>query len=129
MLYLVKEHLDTGGAHNARAMPMFFSHEQYSQILKLLNKDKNNEVAANAAYLINRIPSSALNGESPFEVFYGRKPNLKHLRVIGSLSYATITGSKGDKFSPRAEATVHMGYSSTQKGYKLYSLTHKTFFC
>lgn len=79
-------------------------------------------------YLINRIPSTALSGKSPFEVFYGRKPNLQHLRVLGCLCYATRTGANTDKFDARAEKAVHLGYSSTQKGYKLYSLTNHIMF-
>ncbi|XP_075087880.1 uncharacterized protein LOC142169851 [Nicotiana tabacum] len=82
----------------------------------------------NVVYLINRIPSPVLGNKSPFEIFFGRQPNLAHLRFIGSLCYATITGAIGDKFGPRAEAAVHMGYFSTQKGYKLYSFSRKMFF-
>lgn len=48
----------------------------------------------NVAYMINRIPSSALVDKSPFEVFYGRKPNLQHLKVLGSLFYVTNVAKK-----------------------------------
>ncbi|XP_075095306.1 uncharacterized protein LOC142173584 [Nicotiana tabacum] len=46
---------------------------------------------------------------------------------MGYLFYATVT-EKIDKFSPRAVATVHMGYSVSQKGYRLYDLKAKRFF-
>lgn len=81
----------------------------------------------NAMYLINRIPYTALAGKSPFEMFYGRPPKQQHLRVLGNLCYATTT-DRGDKFGARAEPAMHMGCSSTQKGYRLYSLTNKHFF-
>lgn len=35
------------------------------------------------AYLINRMPSRVLGGESPYERIYGKRPMLSHLRVIG----------------------------------------------
>ncbi|XP_019224271.1 PREDICTED: uncharacterized protein LOC109205958 [Nicotiana attenuata] len=65
--------------------------------------------------------------KSPFEMFYGRPPKLQYLKVLGSLCYATAI-DRGDKFGARAEPAMHMGYSSTQKGYRLYSLTNKHFF-
>nr|XP_016499862.1 PREDICTED: uncharacterized protein LOC107818369 [Nicotiana tabacum] len=81
----------------------------------------------NAIYLINRIPSTTLAGKSPFEMFYGRPDKLQHVRVLGSLYYATAT-DRSDKFGARAEPVVHMGYSSTKKAYRLYSLTNNYFF-
>ncbi|KAJ0591220.1 putative RNA-directed DNA polymerase [Helianthus annuus] len=40
-----------------------------------------------AVYLINRLPSSVLNGRSPYEVVYGFKPSLVHLRNFGCLCF------------------------------------------
>lgn len=82
----------------------------------------------NDAYLINMIPSTVLTGKSPFEKFYGRSPNLHHLRVLGSLCYATNVANMNDKFGARAIVAVHMGYSTTQKGYILYNLADRNFF-
>lgn len=80
-----------------------------------------------AVYLINRLPSVLLNGKSPYEMMYQRPPNLDHLRVFGCLCFAT-TLPRGDKFAARAKRAVFIGYSSTQKGYKLYDLETKTVF-
>lgn len=38
-----------------------------------------------AAYLINRMPSRVLKGQSPYERLFGIKPILTHLRVLGCL--------------------------------------------
>lgn len=81
-----------------------------------------------AVYLINMISSTALSGKSPFEVFYDRKPNLQHLRFLGYLCYATRIGANTDKFDAKVEKAVHLRYFSTQKGYKLYSLTNHIMF-
>lgn len=65
-------------------------------------------------YLINRTPTSVLHGKSPYEVFHNTKPQLSHLRTFGCLVYATKP-VKDDKFSPRADICVMVGYSLTQK--------------
>ncbi|XP_075074561.1 uncharacterized protein LOC142162144 [Nicotiana tabacum] len=66
------------------------------------------ECVSIAVYLLNRLPNVLLQGKSFFEKFFQRSPSLQHLRVFGSLFYAT-TVKKGDKFFPRAITVVHMG--------------------
>ncbi|GJW72033.1 ribonuclease H-like domain-containing protein [Tanacetum coccineum] len=56
------------------------------------------ECVLTAVYLINKLPSSVLNGNSPFYLVYGREPNLSHLRSFGCLRYAGIV-KESDKFS------------------------------
>lgn len=80
-----------------------------------------------AVYVINRIPSTSLGNKSPFEKLYGKQPSFHHMRVIGSLCFATNL-TKQDKLSPRAVRSALVGYGTTQKGYKLYDLENKTFF-
>ncbi|XP_019232741.1 PREDICTED: uncharacterized protein LOC109213403 [Nicotiana attenuata] len=58
---------------------------------------------------------------------YGRAPSLQHPRIIGCLCFAKVL-VRGDKFGARAIGVVHMGYSSSQKGYKLYDLLTNSFF-
>ncbi|GKD41947.1 ribonuclease H-like domain-containing protein [Tanacetum coccineum] len=79
------------------------------------------ECVLTAVYLINRLPSSVLNGKSPFYLVYGREPNLSHLRSFGCLCYAGIV-KESDKFSSRSEKCVLIGYAGGKKAYKLFSL-------
>lgn len=46
------------------------------------------ELARTASYIRNMIPLERLNFKTPFEVWYGRKPDFKHLRIIGSRAFA-----------------------------------------
>jgi len=73
------------------------------------------------AYLINRMPTQILAGKSPFELLYGKKPAVDHLRVFSCLCYTTTVGPR-DKMSPRARRCVFMGYPNLQKGYRVLDL-------
>lgn len=80
-----------------------------------------------AAYIINVLPTPVLHGKSPHEVFHKTKPTLQHLRVLGCLCFAKNMYIH-DKFQPRSIVAVHMGYSTTTKGYLLYNIKEKQFF-
>ncbi|GKA24272.1 ribonuclease H-like domain-containing protein [Tanacetum coccineum] len=85
------------------------------------------ECILTAAYLINRLPSFVLNGKSLFELVYGLKPKLSHLRSFGCLCYSSVLNNS-DKFSARSEKYVLIGFSTTKKAYKVYSLESKLMF-
>nr|GEU71820.1 ribonuclease H-like domain-containing protein [Tanacetum cinerariifolium] len=53
------------------------------------------------------LPSFVLNGKSPYEMIYKRPHTLSHLRVFGSLCFATIVNNH-DKFGSRYEKCVMM---------------------
>ncbi|KAJ0528553.1 putative RNA-directed DNA polymerase [Helianthus annuus] len=77
-----------------------------------------------AVYLINRLPSSVLLGKSPYEIVFGFKPSLMHLRNFGCLCFSTVL-NETDKFTYHADKCVLIGYSNVKKGYKLWSLDNK----
>ncbi|XP_070003186.1 uncharacterized protein [Nicotiana sylvestris] len=36
-----------------------------------------------ATYVVNRLPSQAFDGKSPYELFFGKKPSISHLKTLG----------------------------------------------
>jgi hypothetical protein len=40
-----------------------------------------------ANYLRNKSPNASLDGKTPYEALYSVKPDVSHLRIIGSLVY------------------------------------------
>ncbi len=80
------------------------------------------EAVATATYLRNRSSTTALEEETtPYERWYGRKPNLEYLRVFGCVAYAHIPDCNQRKLDEKAEKLRFVGYSKNPKGYRLYN--------
>lgn len=84
------------------------------------------ECILTACYLLNLLPTDVLNGISPYEKLTGKPSLVKHL-MFGSLSFDKMLNTY-DKFGSQSIPFVFMGYSLTQKGYKLLYLETKTMF-
>ncbi|XP_019228820.1 PREDICTED: uncharacterized protein LOC109209910 [Nicotiana attenuata] len=68
-----------------------------------------------------RSVNGVLQGKCPYEMFHGKPATLDHLTVFGYVCFASnIPG--GDTFAPRERRSILIGYSETQKGYRLYDL-------
>lgn len=55
------------------------------------------EAANTAVFLLNRLPSKALTGKTPFEAWYGFKPKLLNLKNFGCFCFSYIPQVKRDK--------------------------------
>ena len=78
------------------------------------------EAVATAVYVRNRSESSALREDmTPYEKWYGRKPDVNHLRVFGCIAYAHIPDSQGRKLD-KAQKYRFVGYCKDSKGYRLF---------
>lgn len=78
------------------------------------------EAVKAAVYLLNRSPTKSLNGQTPFEAWYGRKPSVRHLRTFGCMAFAKRTGPRITKLADRSTLGVFLGYDSGTKGYRVY---------
>ena len=77
------------------------------------------ELVNTAAYIINRTGVSAVEGKSPFELWFGKKPSIKHLKVIGTTCYAYIPEQKRKKLDKKALKCVLIGYNGDDS-YRLW---------
>lgn len=73
------------------------------------------------------MPTPILQGLSLHENLLWKKPKINHLRIFGSLCYAKFLPSIY-MFASHFIACAMIGYSLTQKWYKLLNLQTKTFF-
>lgn len=88
----------------------------YSQV----NQSLWAEAINTAVYIRNRCPTRKLGDKTPYEVWFGRKPNIQHLRTFGSFAVALNKGNKGNKFKAKGENYIMVGYSNEAKAYRLY---------
>ncbi|KAH7465285.1 Retrovirus-related Pol polyprotein from transposon TNT 1-94 [Fusarium oxysporum f. sp. matthiolae] len=65
-----------------------------------------------AVYIRNRSPSKALN-KTPYEAWFGDKPDLSHLRVIGANGWAILPSAKRQKLRAKTIQCRLLGYQGS----------------
>jgi hypothetical protein len=58
----------------------------------------------------NRCPYHALEKNTPYEMWYGTIPSMRHLMVFGSTYYASIPKEKRRKIEARIQKYIFLGY-------------------
>ena len=92
-----------------------------SQLLKFLW----GKAVKHTIYLKNQTLTKALNGITPYEVFYGKKPNLAGLHEFGDKVWVhTTTGSKLDG---RSEIGRWVGFDEASNGHCIIGLKSALF--
>ena len=82
------------------------------------------EAISTAAYVRNRMPTKAIKeNKTPYERWYGKKPNVSHLRVFGCMAYVHIPDNEQRKLDKKAEKMRFVGYSLTSKRYRVFDET------
>lgn len=76
------------------------------------------EAVVTANYVRNRSPVSDRD-KTPYELFYGTKPDVANLRTFGARAYALTPKPLRNKLANTSEPGRFMGYPSGTKGYKI----------
>ncbi|XP_074298014.1 uncharacterized protein LOC141628816 [Silene latifolia] len=80
------------------------------------------EAVNTACYIRNRVATRSIHKKMPYELLYGRKPNISHFRCFGSKCYVHNNGKNNlGKFDPRSDEAVFIEYSNESKAYKFYN--------
>ena len=108
------QHNGTAERRNRTIMNMVRSMLKYKELPMALWS----EAAATAVYILNRCPTSRFDGITPEEAWSGFKPDVKHLRVFGSLCYKHILDKLRQKLDDKAVPMIFLGYHATG-GYRL----------
>lgn len=83
------------------------------------------EAVRHATYLINRVSTRSLQGETPYESLRKKKPNLSHLRIFGCVSFVRTNTVGRKKLDDRSKVLVHLGTEPGSKAYRLLDPTTK----
>ena len=78
--------------------------------------------AINTAAFIRNTVVTVTTGQSPYEGWYGKVPAVSHYRVFGCIAYAHIPKAERRKLDMTANKIRFLGYSDTQKGYRLFDV-------
>ncbi|GJV96763.1 ribonuclease H-like domain-containing protein [Tanacetum coccineum] len=85
-----------------------FINKQMMKLMNLINKAPSGNAQAKMKFIIILLPSFVLNGKSPFELVYGFKPKLSHLRSFGCLYFSSVLNNS-DKCSANDHQTTKIG--------------------
>ena len=81
-----------------------------------LGKEFWAEAVNTASYLRNRCVTTT-TGMTPYEGWFGKKPNIKHLRVFGCIGHSLIHKQQG-KWDKKTEELRFLGYQS--RGFRMW---------
>jgi len=69
----------------------------------------------------NSLPTKSLNGKTPFEIWFGRKPDLTNVRVFGCTVYFKSVDFR-TKLDDMAKIGIFIGFAEGVKGWKIYNV-------
>lgn len=78
------------------------------------------ELVSTAIYILNRTGKSSIEGVSSYELWMGKKPRIRHLRIIGSSCYVHIPAQKRKKMDKKAVKGFLVGFDGEER-YRIYT--------
>ena len=82
------------------------------------------ELVGASIYILNRTGKSWVQGYTPYELWMGKKPRIKHLRVIGCTCYPHVPHQKRLKMDKKALKGYLVGYDGDEC-YRVYMGTRE----
>ena len=78
------------------------------------------EAMGTAAHVLNRSPRKSLAWRTPFELLFGRVPEISYVRVFGCRAWV-FNDDKGKKWDPKSKPMILVGYETGSKAYRLWN--------
>jgi hypothetical protein len=83
------------------------------------------DTISTACYISNRIFLHSILNLTPFELRFGRKPPVSHLRHFGCKCFILKRGNL-DKFESRSSDDILLGYTPHDRSYRVFNLETNT---
>jgi transposase InsO family protein len=77
------------------------------------------EALKTAVHILNQVPSKSMP-KTPYELWTGRKPSLRHLRVWGYRAEAKVFNPDIGKLDPKTVSCHFIDYPDRSNGYRFY---------
>ena len=71
------------------------------------------------------LPSVTPGNKTPFEIYYGRKPDVSHMQEFGSKVRVFIPDVERRKLDARCHNGIFLGYDSRSDGYRIFDTEDK----
>ena len=81
------------------------------------------EAVATAVFLLNRAPTKAVDGMTPYEAWHGRRPDVSFLRTFGCVAYVKAMKPHMKKLDDHGTPVVFIGYEPGAKAWRFYDPT------
>ena len=79
------------------------------------------EAVNTACHMVNRVYFRPSTKKTSYELWKGRKPNVKYFRIFGSTYFILKDRENVGKFDSQSDERIFLGYSSTSKAYWVYN--------
>nr|GFB15775.1 retrovirus-related Pol polyprotein from transposon TNT 1-94 [Tanacetum cinerariifolium] len=83
------------------------------------------KVVSTAYYVLNRVSITNPHNKTPYELLFGKIPNIRHLKPFGCQVTILNTSDHLGKFEGKANDGFLVGYAAHSKAYRVYNLSSK----
>ena len=84
------------------------------------------EALNTACHIHNRVTIRPGTSSTHYEIWRGRKPNVKYFHVFGSVCYILADRDPRRKFDPKSDEGIFLGYSRNSRAYRVFNKRTKT---
>lgn len=78
------------------------------------------EAVRHSVYILNKLPTRAVFGVTPYEAWSGNKPHIGHIRVFGCIAHMKTPTAYTKKLDDRSKPVIHLGKKPGTKAYRVY---------
>ncbi|UYV60287.1 hypothetical protein LAZ67_1000726 [Cordylochernes scorpioides] len=78
------------------------------------------EACNTANYILNRSATKQTPGTTPYELFFGTKPNVANYKIFGCNAYMHIPKENRKKWDNKSIKLMFLGYENTSKNFRLW---------